>query len=102
MTAGAHRLWTHRSYKAKWPLRLILIIFNTVAFQNDVFQWVRDHHLHHKFCDTNADPYTNSRGFFFAHIGWLLCKKHPEISAKGKLLDLSDIKADPFVMFQRK
>jgi stearoyl-CoA desaturase (delta-9 desaturase) len=21
ITAGAHRLWSHRSYKAKWPLR---------------------------------------------------------------------------------
>jgi fatty-acid desaturase len=33
ITAGAHRLWAHRSYKAKWPLRLILMIFNTLAFQ---------------------------------------------------------------------
>lgn len=33
ITAGAHRLWSHRAYKAKWPLRVILIIFNTIAFQ---------------------------------------------------------------------
>ena len=33
ITAGAHRLWAHRSYKAKWPLRLLLVIFNTLAFQ---------------------------------------------------------------------
>lgn len=33
ITAGAHRLWSHRAYKAKWPLRVILMIFNTVAFQ---------------------------------------------------------------------
>lgn len=33
ITAGAHRLWAHRAYKAKWPLRVILIIFNTMAFQ---------------------------------------------------------------------
>lgn len=33
ITAGAHRLWAHKSYKAKWPLKVILIIFNTVAFQ---------------------------------------------------------------------
>lgn len=23
ITAGAHRLWSHRAYKARWPLRLI-------------------------------------------------------------------------------
>jgi len=33
ITAGAHRLWAHRAYKAKWPLKLILVIFNTLAFQ---------------------------------------------------------------------
>lgn len=33
ITAGAHRLWAHRSYKAKWPLQLVLMIMNTVAFQ---------------------------------------------------------------------
>ena len=33
VTAGAHRLWSHRSYKAKWPLRLILITLFTIAGQ---------------------------------------------------------------------
>lgn len=40
ITAGAHRLWAHRSYKAKWPLRLILMIFNTLAFQDAAMHWV--------------------------------------------------------------
>jgi Fatty-acid desaturase len=33
ITAGAHRLWAHRAYKAKTPLKLILLLFNTLAFQ---------------------------------------------------------------------
>lgn len=33
ITAGAHRLWAHRSYKAKLPLRIILMVFNTIAFE---------------------------------------------------------------------
>jgi len=33
ITAGAHRLWAHRSYKGKLPLRIILMIFNTIAFE---------------------------------------------------------------------
>lgn len=33
ITAGAHRLWSHRSYKAKLPMRMILAIFNSMAFQ---------------------------------------------------------------------
>lgn len=33
ITAGAHRLWSHRTYKARLPLRVFLIIGNTMAFQ---------------------------------------------------------------------
>ncbi len=33
ITAGAHRLWAHRSYKAKLPVRVLLGIFQTIAAQ---------------------------------------------------------------------
>lgn len=33
VTAGAHRLWAHQSYKAKWPMRIILMLLQTTAFQ---------------------------------------------------------------------
>ncbi|KAH8346983.1 acyl-CoA Delta-9 desaturase [Drosophila kikkawai] len=102
ITAGAHRLWAHRSYKAKWPLRLLLVIFNTIAFQDAAYHWARDHRVHHKYSETDADPHNATRGFFFSHVGWLLCKKHPEVKAKGKGVDLSDLRADPILMFQKK
>ena len=41
ITAGAHRLWAHRAYKANWPLRLILVIFNTIAFQVSIRMFTR-------------------------------------------------------------
>lgn len=102
ITAGAHRLWAHRSYKAKWPLRLILIIFNTIAFQDAAIDWARDHRVHHKYSETDADPHNAKRGFFFSHVGWLLCRKHPEVKKKGKGIDLSDLQSDPIVAFQKK
>ncbi|XP_029160935.1 acyl-CoA Delta(11) desaturase-like [Nylanderia fulva] len=102
VTAGAHRLWCHRSYKAKWPLRFILMILQTAAFQDDIYVWVRDHRVHHKFTDTNADPYNSKRGFFFSHIGWLMLRKHSEVVKKGATIDMSDIEQDPIVTFQRK
>ncbi|XP_030559244.1 acyl-CoA Delta(11) desaturase-like [Drosophila novamexicana] len=102
ITGGAHRLWAHRSYKAKWPLRLILVTFNTIAFQDAAFHWARDHRVHHKFSETDADPHNATRGFFFSHVGWLLCKKHPDVVAKGKSLDVSDLRADRILMFQLK
>lgn len=33
VTAGAHRLWSHRSYKAKLPLQILLVTFQTIAHQ---------------------------------------------------------------------
>ncbi|CAH1236409.1 unnamed protein product [Diabrotica balteata] len=102
ITAGAHRLWAHRSYQAKWPMRLILTIFNTLAFENSVIEWSRDHRVHHKFSETDADPHNAKRGFFFSHIGWLLCRKHPEVKSKGKGIDMSDLEQDPILAFQDK
>uniref|UniRef100_A0A8C8VQP2 stearoyl-CoA 9-desaturase n=1 Tax=Pelusios castaneus TaxID=367368 RepID=A0A8C8VQP2_9SAUR len=102
ITAGAHRLWSHRTYKASLPLRIFLTIANSMAFQNDIYEWARDHRVHHKFSETNADPHNAKRGFFFAHIGWLLVRKHPEVIQKGQKLDLADLKADKVVMFQRR
>jgi len=102
ITGGAHRLWAHRSYKAKWPLRVIAAIAQTIAVQNDIFEWSRDHRVHHKFSETDADPHNARRGFFFAHVGWLLCKKHPEVKRRGAGVDVSDLLEDPVVVFQRK
>ncbi|XP_075222545.1 acyl-CoA Delta-9 desaturase-like [Lycorma delicatula] len=102
ITAGAHRLWAHRSYKANFPLRLILVIGNTLAFENHVYEWARDHRVHHKYSETNADPHNAKRGFFFSHMGWLCCRKHPDVIEKGKGIDMSDLKNDKLLMFQRK
>lgn len=102
VTAGAHRLWCHRSYKAKLPLRIVLMIWNCIAAQNDLYDWVRDHRVHHKYSETDADPHNVNRGFFFAHVGWLMVNKHPEVTKKGKSIDCSDVIADPVVQFQRK
>lgn len=102
ITAGAHRLWSHRSYKARWPLRAFLCILASVAAQNDIYEWCRDHRVHHKFTETNADPHNIKRGFFFAHMGWLMCKKHPDVTAKGKTVYLDDLWADPIVRFHRR
>ncbi|MCI4376402.1 hypothetical protein PGIGA_G00187990 [Pangasianodon gigas] len=102
VTAGVHRLWSHRSYKAKLPLRVFLAVANSMAFQNDIYEWSRDHRAHHKYSETNADPHNAKRGFFFSHIGWLLVRKHPDVIEKGSKLDLSDLKADGVVMFQRR
>uniref|UniRef100_A0A6U0WYF9 Fatty acid desaturase domain-containing protein n=1 Tax=Rhizochromulina marina TaxID=1034831 RepID=A0A6U0WYF9_9STRA len=102
ITAGAHRLWAHRSYDAHWSVRLILMLANSIANQGSLFHWCRDHRVHHKHSETHADPHNATRGFFFAHVGWLLVKKHKDVIAAGKELSYDDLKADPLVMFQKR
>lgn len=102
VTGGAHRFWSHRSYKAKTPLRIILMLCFSLAGQNTIYDWVRDHRVHHKFSETKADPHDSNRGFFFAHVGWLMMNKHPEVIRKGNKLDMSDILNDPVVQFHQK
>ncbi|CAG2171304.1 unnamed protein product, partial [Oppiella nova] len=99
---GAHRLWCHRTYKAKLPLQILLAFMHILALENDIYEWSRDHRVHHKYSETDADPHNAKRGFFFAHVGWLLCRKHPEVLEKGKTIDMSDLDKDPLIKFQRR
>lgn len=102
VTAGVHRLWCHRTYKAKTGLRIFLALCFSMAGQNTIYDWVRDHRVHHKFSDTDADPHNASRGFWFSHVGWLTMKKHKEVKEKGKSIDMSDVVNDPVVVYHTK
>jgi len=102
ITVGVHRLWSHRSYTASASYRCVLMLFNSIANQGSIYHWARDHRVHHKYSETDADPHNATRGFFFAHMGWLFVKKHPDIVKVGRSLDFTDLKEDAFVMFQKK
>jgi len=102
ITGGAHRLWAHRSYKASFLVRLYLMICNCMANQGSILHWSRDHRVHHKYSETPFDPHDATRGFFYAHVGWLLLKKSDKVKEAGRKLDMSDLHEDPIVMFQDK
>ena len=78
VTVGYHRLFSHLTFQATWPVRLFTIIFGAGAFENSVLMWASEHRRHHKHVDDDDDPYCISKGFFHAHIGWLIFKLHPE------------------------
>lgn len=99
VTAGSHRLWSHRSYRATLSFRVLLMLLASAANQGSIFHWVRDHRVHHRHSETPADPHDAGRGFFFAHIGWLLVKKDPRVVQAGKEIGLQDLLADPVVRF---
>jgi len=102
ITAGAHRLWSHRSYKASFPLRVFLMLCQSIANQGSILHWSRDHRVHHKHSETPADPHNALRGFFFAHMGWLYVKKDKRVKEAGAKINFNDLYHDPVVMFQKR
>lgn len=78
ITAGCHRLWSHKSYKARLPARIIMMVANSIANQGDILHWSTLHRAHHKTSDSDADPHSSKRGLFYSHMGWLLFKKNAE------------------------
>lgn len=98
ITLGYHRLFSHLSFKAKWPVRLFTLVFGACAFENSVLMWASDHRRHHKFTDQQDDPYDISQGFFWAHVGWILFKVQP----LPPLDNVADLRKDPLVMWQHR
>jgi len=78
------------------------MLMQTAAFQHSIFKWCRDHRVHHKCMDTNADPHNAARGFWFSHITWLFKPRHPDLVKSLKTIDISDLANDPIVRFQCK
>eukprot|EP00560_Eucampia_antarctica_P005777 CAMPEP_0197837080 /NCGR_PEP_ID=MMETSP1437-20131217/31065_1 /TAXON_ID=49252 ORGANISM="Eucampia antarctica, Strain CCMP1452" /NCGR_SAMPLE_ID=MMETSP1437 /ASSEMBLY_ACC=CAM_ASM_001096 /LENGTH=288 /DNA_ID=CAMNT_0043443817 /DNA_START=130 /DNA_END=996 /DNA_ORIENTATION=+ len=101
VTVGAHRYWTHRSFEAGLPVRIFLMLCQSLSNQGSILHWCKDHRVHHRYSETDADPHDARRGFFYAHIGWLLMKKDPKVIKAGKEMNcFQDLYDDPVVMFQ--
>jgi stearoyl-CoA desaturase (delta-9 desaturase) len=98
ITLGYHRLFSHLSFKAKWPVKLFTLVFGACAFENSALNWCSDHRRHHKHTDHDDDPYDISKGFFWAHIGWILFKTLPE----PPLDNVNDLRKDKLVMWQHR
>lgn len=81
ITVGFHRYFTHRGFRARRWLRVILAVAGSMAIQGSVIQWVADHRRHHRFSDKAGDPHSPwrygnnlvalTKGFFYSHVGWL-------------------------------
>ncbi|KAF9009129.1 delta 9-fatty acid desaturase protein [Hymenopellis radicata] len=98
ITAGYHRLWAHRAYNASKPLQYILALAGAGAVEGSIKWWSRGHRAHHRYTDTDLDPYNAHRGFFYSHIGWMLIKPR----RKPGVADISDLNKNPIVKWQHK
>ncbi|KAL9638997.1 MAG: hypothetical protein Q9164_001198 [Protoblastenia rupestris] len=99
ITAGYHRLWAHSSYSATLPLRIFLALAGAGAVEGSVRWWARDHRAHHRYTDTDKDPYSVRKGLLYSHFGWMLMKQNPKRIGRT---DISDLNEDPVVIWQHR
>jgi stearoyl-CoA desaturase (delta-9 desaturase) len=78
ITLGYHRLFSHLTFHASPLVKLFTLLFGAAAFEGSAMGWCADHRRHHKHVDEEEDPYDINKGFFHAHIGWLLFRHGPE------------------------
>jgi len=101
ITGGYHRLWSHRTYKAHWSVRLIFALGGAFALQNSIIHWSSDHRRHHKHVDhDDKDPYSASHGFWFSHIGWMLREYNAMIYTD--YTNVRDLQKDGIAVWQHK
>jgi stearoyl-CoA desaturase (delta-9 desaturase) len=81
ITVGFHRYFTHGSFKASRPLKIVLAVAGSLAIEGPVVGWVADHRRHHAFSDRDGDPHSPwrygetagalAKGLLHAHMGWM-------------------------------
>lgn len=98
ITCGYHRYFAHRAYDAHPLLKFCYLFFGAGAYQGSVVEWGSDHRRHHKYVDTEDDPYSVNEGLWWAHMGWLFRKDlRPDRLDWGK-----DFFRDPWIRFQHE
>jgi stearoyl-CoA desaturase (delta-9 desaturase) len=75
VTVGFHRLFSHRSFVARRPLKIVLAVLGSMSFQGSLIGWVADHRRHHRYADRPGDPHSPApgdwKGLAHAHLGWV-------------------------------
>lgn len=100
ITAGYHRLMSHRAYKAHPAVRNFFLVGATLAVQGSAFDWCSGHRTHHRHVDDPMDdPYSAKRGFWFSHIGWML-RNYP--SGNFDYKNIPDLTKDKVLQIQHK
>jgi stearoyl-CoA desaturase (Delta-9 desaturase) len=89
VTVGYHRLFTHRTFKAKTSVQVVLAVLGSMAGQGGVVSWVALHRRHHEYSDRAGDPHSPNlsgsgfkgrlRGLVHSHFLWMRRHEYPNI-----------------------
>lgn len=90
LTAGFHRMCTHRAFQARRATKIALAVAGSLGFEGGVLSWAANHRLHHAYTDVEGDPHSPHLsgssvrnqlwGALHAHVGWLFAPPAQELS----------------------
>lgn len=69
-----HRMVSHQMFRPSGAFGHALLLSAAVALEAGPITWARTHRLHHRYSDTERDPHSPSRGFFWSHMGWVFMR----------------------------
>lgn len=96
ITAGYHRLFSHRAYEANRFVQWYFMLAGGAAWQGSVIEWSLDHRVHHQKIDSAQDPYNINEGFGFAHFYWLFHRRQRDWNAERH----GDLVKDKMLLWQ--
>lgn len=100
ITAGFHRLFSHRAYAAPAAIASFFAILGSMSAQGPLLFWVSLHRLHHARSDRSQDPHSpvapwcGVRGFLHGHLGWML-----RLEFRDSKRFVNDLLRDPTARF---
>lgn len=97
ITAGYHRYYAHRTYRTNSVIETLLLFFTSMAAQSSALRWSYEHRIHHAHVDTDLDPYSIKKGFWYAHCLWLM-----DLPKNIEPKVVSDLLKNKLVMFQHR
>jgi stearoyl-CoA desaturase (delta-9 desaturase) len=89
VTAGFHRMLTHRSFRAHPVARAIILVLGSMAVEGSAISWAANHLKHHALSDQPGDPHSPTDGLVHAHFGWFfqLEQADPMVYCRALLKD---------------
>jgi stearoyl-CoA desaturase (delta-9 desaturase) len=76
ITAGFHRLFSHRSYRTGRLFQFLLAFAGTASYQKGPLWWASHHRRHHLHVDTAEDLHSPvMRSVWQSHVGWFMSRE---------------------------
>lgn len=72
ITAFFHRYLSHKTFQTSRFVQFLFSLIGTMSAQRGPLWWAAHHRYHHRHTDTEQDPHSSTRGFWYSHVGWFL------------------------------